>query len=69
MLPPTKLEILKDLQVNGDNVPANIAENIDRHPKYVTRSLTELEDDGYVINKGRGVYTLSPDGREVARSQ
>lgn len=64
---PTEMEILRDLQQNGDNVPANVADNIDRHAKYVIVKLSDLADRGLVLNKGRGVYTLSPDGREYVR--
>lgn len=63
------MEILHHLQRNGDNVPANIADGIERHAKYVTKKMRDLEERGLVENKGRGVYTLSPDGRELARSE
>lgn len=66
---PTELEILRDIQIHGDNVPTNIAENIDAASKYVNRKLADLEDRGLVRNKGRGVWTLSPDGRKLVRSE
>jgi Mn-dependent DtxR family transcriptional regulator len=66
---PTEMDILHHLQRHGDNVPANIAEDIDRHAKYVTTKMRDLEERGLVENKGRGVYALSPDGRELARSE
>lgn len=68
MLSPVEIEVLRDLLVNGDNVPANTAENVDRHAKSASRSLSNLEEDGLVENKGRGVWTLTPEGVEAARS-
>jgi len=65
---PTEREILRYLQLNGDDIPANVADGIGRHSKYVTQKMRDLEDRGYLVNKGRGVYTLSPDGREWVRS-
>lgn len=63
----TEREILICLQEHGDNIPANIADRTDRHTKYVTRLCVELEDRGLLANKGRGVYRLTPDGRQLAR--
>ena len=66
-LTETEMEVLHDLAVNGDNVPSNIAENTGRHPKSVSRSLSgetnSLESRGYVRNKGRGVWTITGEGR------
>jgi Mn-dependent DtxR family transcriptional regulator len=63
---PTEREILAALRDHGDNVPGNLADLTGRHPKSVSRSLSRLEEDGYVRNKGRGVYTLTDEGREAA---
>lgn len=64
-------KILRDLYRNGDNVPANIAENADLHSKSVSRCLSgddeSLEDRGLVRNKGRGVYTLTKEGLKLAQ--
>ena len=61
--------ILRDLGRSGDNIPANLADNIrlpddgrNPHVKSVSRRLDKLEDDGLVRNKGRGVYTLTKAG-------
>jgi predicted transcriptional regulator len=67
MLSPVEMEVLVDLLVHGDNVPGNIAENTGRHPKSVSKRLPDLEEHGLIRNKGRGVYTLTPDG--VAQAQ
>ena len=61
---PTDRLILKELQ-RGQNLGANVAENIDRHKKTVTRRATQLEDYGLVENIGNGVYRLTDRG-EVA---
>lgn len=69
-LSPVMQEILIDLHEHGDNVPANIGDNIDRHPNSVSRALRKLTDDeslpDLVRNKGRGVWTLTDRGQEVA---
>jgi predicted transcriptional regulator len=59
--------IIVDLLNNGDNVPANIAENTGYSREHVQRSLSDLEDKGLVSNKGRGVWELTDKGQESAR--
>ncbi|WP_211693306.1 phage repressor protein [Natronomonas halophila] len=53
--------ILRELQ-EGRNLGANIADEIDRHQKTVTKRLNQLEDYGLVENIGRGVYELTARG-------
>lgn len=65
---PVKRAIVVDLLVNGDNTPANIAENTGKHRVSVSERLSDLESEGLVENKGRGVYTLTLDGISVARA-
>jgi Mn-dependent DtxR family transcriptional regulator len=61
--------IIRALEEHGDNVPGNIAELIDYHPKSVSRGLNDLAEEGYVRNKGRGVWTVTPSGRKAIESQ
>ena len=61
---PTDNRILQDLQENGQNLGANVAENIDRNRKYVGNRLRQLEDYGLVEDIGRGVYRITEDGKE-----
>jgi len=61
---PSDRMILEELQ-EGRNLGANIAEEIDRHQKTVTRRLNQLEDYSLVHNIGRGVYELT-EGGEIA---
>jgi predicted transcriptional regulator len=68
MLSAVESEILVDLLLNGDNVPSNIADNIDRHKTSVSRSLSSLESEDLVDNKGRGVWTLTVAGASLART-
>lgn len=68
MLSPVEIDILRDLLEHGDNIPANIAENTGRHRKSVSKRLPELESEGLIRNKGRGVYKLTGEGLRVARS-
>jgi predicted transcriptional regulator len=63
------LRILRDLAIHGDNVPANICDNIDGAKKYVNRRLRRLEENDYVSNKGRGVYQLTDKGREALSAE
>ena len=65
---PVEMDVLIDLLIHGDNVPANIADNTGRHSKSISRRLPDLEDRGLVKNKGRGVYTLTPEGIDMART-
>lgn len=65
-LSPVERAILTDLSENGDNVPTNIADSTGHHSKSVSRSLSNLEDREIVRNKGRGVWTLTADGKELA---
>lgn len=67
-LSPVERAVVADLSSNGDNVPANIADSTGHHPKSVSRSLSNLEDRDIVYNKGRGVWTLTDDGEEIAKS-
>lgn len=68
MLTAVESEVLVCLLLRGDNVPSNIAENIDRHPTSVSGSLSDLEDMELVRNKGRGVWTLTSQGINIAMS-
>ena len=65
-LSPVERSILVTLHESGDNVPANIAEQTDHHSKSVSRSLSDLEDRGHVKNKGRGVWSLTYSGVDLA---
>mgnify|MGYP006310081151 CR=1 FL=1 len=64
---PLEMDILYDLERNGDNVPGNIAENTGRHEKAVSRSLSGADDSlanqGLVRSKGRGVWTITEEGQ------
>lgn len=66
-LSPVEREILVTLHDRGDNVPKGIADRSGYHSKSVSRSLRNLNEDGLVRRKNEyGVWTLTPDGREVA---
>ena len=65
-LSPVEKAILVTLYESGDNVPANIADQSDHHSKSVSRSLADLEDRGHVENKGRGVWSLTYSGVDLA---
>ena len=67
-LTKTEMDVLNDLERNGDNVPGNIAENTGRHEKSVSRVLSQgsdsLQERGLVETKGRGVWTITDAGIE-----
>jgi Mn-dependent DtxR family transcriptional regulator len=58
--------MLVTLLNHGDNVPGNLADLTEHHANSISRSLSQLENKGYVRNKGRGVWTLTPSGKEIA---
>ena len=68
MLTPVEIDVLTDLLKNGDNIPANIADNTGRHSKSVSKRLPDLEEEGLIRNKGRGVYTLTSTGLQQSRA-
>ena len=71
-LTKTEMDVLNDLERNGDNVPGNIADNTGRHEKSVSRVLSQgsesLQGRGLVETKGRGVWTITEQGiKEMTR--
>lgn len=69
MLSPVESESLETLITDGDNVPAGIADNIDRHPKSVSRSLSSLREKRLVRRKNDyGVWTPTQEGKEYYRN-
>lgn len=59
--------ILRHLYRQGDDVPRNIADTADYHVKSIQRTLSGLESDELVANKGQGVYRLTVAGLSAAR--
>lgn len=68
-LSPVEREIIVGLLLLGDCLPATIAEEYGRHPSSVSRSMAQLKKRGLVIEKDRGVYTLTLDGYRVAKRE
>jgi DNA-binding IclR family transcriptional regulator len=62
-------EILDYLLLDGANGPAGIADALDRPPESISRSLKNLRVDGWIMDKGGGVWTLSNAGLHLARLQ
>ena len=65
--PPTESDILVGLLLIDDALPREIAETVGRHPRSVSRSVPELLDEGLLVEKGRSVYALTPEGYAAAR--
>lgn len=60
---PVEREILIGLLLLGDSLPVDLAEVGDRNPRSVSRSVSNLVDQGLVVNKsGRHVYALTVEG-------
>jgi len=62
-------DVLLCLSRKGDNIPANIADETGLHSKSVSRILSGsegLEEKDLIENKGRGVWTLTEVGQEIA---
>lgn len=68
MLSAVDREILVTLLIGGADTPSNISDISDRHYQSIQKRISDLEGDGLVINKGRGVYQLTLSGTETARA-
>lgn len=60
--------VLTHLFEKGADVPRNIADATGYHRKSIQRTLSGLETDDLVKNKGQGVYRLTRSGLTAARS-
>jgi Mn-dependent DtxR family transcriptional regulator len=63
---PVQQTILRHLLIEGDDLPSNIAGEKGPHPRSVSRSLSQLADNGLVREKANAVYTLTAPGTKVA---
>jgi Mn-dependent DtxR family transcriptional regulator len=68
MLSSVEMDVLASLLIAGDNTPSNIADDTDRHKTSVSDRLSDLQAKGLVENKGRGVWTLTISGANLART-
>jgi predicted transcriptional regulator len=59
--------ILVDLLVHGDDKAANIDSRTGFHRNTVSSHMSDLRQDGYLLNKGGGVYELTDKGKSTAR--
>jgi predicted transcriptional regulator len=65
MLSPTSRAILISLYEEGDNVPSNLGEEVDRHRTTVSDYLREeLKPRGWVECPNHPVYRLTREGIE-----
>lgn len=60
-------EILDYLLIDGANGPIGISDALESPPESISRSLKNLREEGLVVDKGGGVWTLSAVGITVAR--
>ena len=63
---PTDQWILEEL-MGGRNLGANIAKEVGRHKKTITKRLNQMEEDSLVNNIGNGVYEVTPKGVATLR--
>ena len=69
MVTDTEQAILIHLLQEGNDAPSNIAEEIGAAPEYVSNRLSGLSSEGLLVkSKGSGVWTLTPEGAEMARA-
>jgi predicted transcriptional regulator len=68
MLSAVEMDILSNLLTHGDNTPGNIAENTGRHQTSISSRLADLDDKCLVESKGRGVWTLTIEGGNMAQT-
>lgn len=66
-LKPTERSILLGLLMVGDALPVTIAEAGGVHARSVSRSMPNLVELGFVVEKDRSVYALTPRGYAEAR--
>ena len=64
----TESDILIALLLAGDSSPQTIANMMDRHPGSISRTGSELVDQGLIVKKPRYVYALTPKGFSAART-
>lgn len=62
MKPSTDDAILESLCDKGNQQPVHVANQIDRHRKYVGERLRELAEYGLVENLGQGLYRITDTG-------
>lgn len=56
--------ILEFVAEHGQHPPKLIAENIDKHEKYVGNRCRTLRDYGLLRNLGRGLYQITDEGEQ-----
>jgi predicted transcriptional regulator len=59
---------LADLLIFGDNRAGNICERTGYTPEATSTNLVDMEQMGYVDNKGDGVYQLREKGEKAAQT-
>lgn len=64
----TESDILIALLLAGDSSPQTIANMMNRHAGSISRTGSELVDQGLIVKKSRYVYALTPEGFSAART-
>lgn len=67
MRSPTENDILVVLLLHGERQPQTISEKADRHPRSISRSISNLTEEGLVMELGRSNYGLTIEGYSEAR--
>lgn len=67
MLSQSDKETLVALLLCGADTPHNISRYTGRHKQTIQKRLSQLEEEGWVRNKGAGVYDLTYEGFNSAR--
>jgi len=69
MKPSTDDAILESLRNKGNQQPVHVANQIDRHRKYVGERLRELAEYGLVENLGQGLYRITGTGERYLEGE
>ena len=56
--------VLEYLNEMGNHQPSQIASEFDFHRKYIGKRCRILEQNGFVENRGNGVYQITERGRD-----
>jgi len=67
-LKQSEQEALICIYENGDDIQTNIKRETGRSMNTVASALNNLEEYSLIKDKGRGVYTLTSKGEQIAES-
>ena len=61
--------ILEYLSEMGNHQPSQIAQEFGFHRKYIGKRCRILEENGFLTNRGNGVYQITEQGQKYLRGE